>query len=507
MTTKHTGRSALQALLAGIFVILTAAPAARAAITLNFFPATTYSANTTAMNASLGVSTFALDDFSKTALLPGLSISLAGYIPATTLTALAAVYNQNTLPSACYNFDGVANLGIASWTGATAVVNTASNAVGDCFSASGTSQTITFNYPAGTRSLGIGLANFQSLDSSPFPVTNHELFVNGIDLGVLETLAGNNWSSGIKLNTYLRIDATDGSLITSVAFENLDSADVLGLSDLAIQRAATTTTLTASSKSVTTGTSVTFVAKVKENLGNGVPTGSITFQNGAVVLGKVTLNSSGHATFTTTSLPAGSDSINAVYGGDTGNEASNSAAVMVTVKVLVPNVVGLTQSAATTALSNAGLTLGTLTQVSSATVPAGSVVSENPAAASAVAAGVAVNLSISTGPPPAVTLSASALSFANQAVNTSSAHQTVTVTNSGAGKLLFTSISLTGTQAHDFALSKTCGATLAAGASCTISVAFTPILTGPKTSNVSIADNASGSPHVVALSGTGVSSP
>ena len=68
--------------------------------------------------------------------------------------------------------------------------------------------------------------------------------------------------------------------------------------------------------------------------------------------------------------------------------------------VTVPNVVNLTQAAATTAITGAGLTVGTVTQASSATVAAGSVISQNPGAGASVAPGSAVNLVISTGPAP-----------------------------------------------------------------------------------------------------------
>ena len=68
--------------------------------------------------------------------------------------------------------------------------------------------------------------------------------------------------------------------------------------------------------------------------------------------------------------------------------------------VTVPNVVNQTQAAATTAIAGAGLVVGTVTQQSSATVPAGSVSSQNPAAGVGVAAGSAVNLVVSTGPVP-----------------------------------------------------------------------------------------------------------
>jgi hypothetical protein len=66
--------------------------------------------------------------------------------------------------------------------------------------------------------------------------------------------------------------------------------------------------------------------------------------------------------------------------------------------VTVPNVVGQTQAAATTAVTGAGLTVGTVTQQSSSMVASGSVISESPAAGTRVASGSAVNLVVSTGP-------------------------------------------------------------------------------------------------------------
>jgi PASTA domain len=86
-----------------------------------------------------------------------------------------------------------------------------------------------------------------------------------------------------------------------------------------------------------------------------------------------------------------------------GASAASGASVALVVSsgpapVAVPNVVGNTQAAATTAITGAGLKLGTLTQATSATVVAGDVVSENPAAGTSVTNGSAVALVISTGP-------------------------------------------------------------------------------------------------------------
>src|ERR1700677_889029 len=66
----------------------------------------------------------------------------------------------------------------------------------------------------------------------------------------------------------------------------------------------------------------------------------------------------------------------------------------------VPNVVGDTQSVATTAITGAGLTVGTVTQASSATVASGSVVSQAPAAGTSAASGSSVALVVSSGPAP-----------------------------------------------------------------------------------------------------------
>src|SRR5207302_1241345 len=65
--------------------------------------------------------------------------------------------------------------------------------------------------------------------------------------------------------------------------------------------------------------------------------------------------------------------------------------------VLVPNVVGQMQAAATSAIISAGLTLGTVTMQSSTTVAPGNVISQSPAAGASVAGGFAVNLVASTG--------------------------------------------------------------------------------------------------------------
>jgi hypothetical protein len=65
-------------------------------------------------------------------------------------------------------------------------------------------------------------------------------------------------------------------------------------------------------------------------------------------------------------------------------------------------------------------------------------------------------------------------------------------------------VAVTGTNASDFTeIADTCGSSVAAGGNCTIGVTFTPSAAGQRTATLSIADNASGSPQAVSLSGTG----
>jgi hypothetical protein len=109
-----------------------------------------------------------------------------------------------------------------------------------------------------------------------------------------------------------------------------------------------------------------------------------------------------------------------------------------------------------------------------------------------------VNLS-GTGIGPVASLSSNTLSFAGQIVGTTSPVEAVTLTNSGNAPLSISSIAATG----DYALTHNCVSPLAAEASCTLSVTFTPTVAGGRAGTLIITDNAAGSPRTVGLSGIG----
>ncbi len=108
---------------------------------------------------------------------------------------------------------------------------------------------------------------------------------------------------------------------------------------------------------------------------------------------------------------------------------------------------------------------------------------------------------------PIATLSPTTESFGNVVSSVTSSAQTLTLSNTGNATLNISGITIGGANASDFADTTTCGETLAAGASCTIAVTFTPTSVASFTATVSVADNAAGSPQTASLSGTGIAAP
>lgn len=102
-----------------------------------------------------------------------------------------------------------------------------------------------------------------------------------------------------------------------------------------VNRATTSTAVTTSPNPSNYGQSVTLNATVTPSSGPA-PAGSVSFYLGAptanhTLIGSGTLNASGKATVSTTTLPGGSDSLYAVYAGSTSDSGSTSPVVSQTV--------------------------------------------------------------------------------------------------------------------------------------------------------------------------------
>lgn len=103
---------------------------------------------------------------------------------------------------------------------------------------------------------------------------------------------------------------------------------------------------------------------------------------------------------------------------------------------------------------------------------------------------------------PIATLSATTLTFGPQEIGTTSASQTVTLTNTGNATLNYIGFELFGDYQSIFPLTYTCGPSLNPGDSCTFSVAFKPASAGTTTINLIVESNANPGFQSVILTGT-----
>jgi hypothetical protein len=215
-------------------------------------------------------------------------------------------------------------------------------------------------------------------------------------------------------NVVVKASASDNVGVTSVTF--FDSATQIGVDDTSSPFEQTWATAT-----VTNG-SHTLTVIARDAAGHATTSGAVVVNVNNVVsvvvpgvlglsevlavqaisnVGLIADLSSANSP----SAPIGSVLSQAPAGGTAVAQGSH-VAVITSLGALVPNVVGSTETAATTSITGAGLTLGVVTTASSTTVASGSVISQNPAGNTNAAPGSGVAIVVSTGapvvtPPPA----------------------------------------------------------------------------------------------------------
>jgi hypothetical protein len=346
----------------------------------------------------------------------------------------------------------------------------------------------------------------------------------------------------------LSFSATAGTHTLTFAGLGNNGADVSAFLDEVVLQPAeipTTTTLKASPTTAPQGEPISLNALVAATTRTATPAGTVTFTSGTKTLGKVTVNGTGQATLTTNSLPVGSDSIIAVYSGSSTFDSSTSSTVKVAItaapvvsftpsSVSFPStIVGTASEDQAVTLTNTGSRALSIASIGLKGTQADSFIdisacgisvavgkscaiyvgfSPKQSGSATVALSVADNAAGSpqtvtvTGTgvaAKALTLAPTALVFPSTAVGGTSEGQSVTLTNSGTAVVAITSIALKGADPGDFVTLSNCGANLAAGASCTALVAFSPTAAGNRTGTLSVTDDVSASPQVVTLSGTG----
>jgi hypothetical protein len=214
----------------------------------------------------------------------------------------------------------------------------------------------------------------------------------------------------------------------------------------------------------------------------------------------------------------------------TGNGIGNGPAVMFSPSSLTfgSQLIGTSSNPQNITLSNIGNQTLTITSISvgagfsqtnncGASVAAGAnctiTVTFKPTKPNTTAASVSVKDNAAGSPQTValsgtgtyVSLSPSTLNFGTVAVGQASTPQVATFTNTAKFALPIKSLTITGTNASDYTETNTCQPSVAAGASCDITVTFKPATTGLRTADVSISDGGGGSPQTVALTGTGQS--
>jgi hypothetical protein len=106
-------------------------------------------------------------------------------------------------------------------------------------------------------------------------------------------------------------------------------------------------------------------------------------------------------------------------------------------------------------------------------------------------------------PQSFVTVSQPAVAFYKHPVGTTSAPVKRTLTNIGTTSVAISRIYIVGANSGDFAETNNCGAVLAAGTNCKISITFTPTAVGARRGALVISDSDAASPQAIALMGTG----
>ena len=213
----------------------------------------------------------------------------------------------------------------------------------------------TFAYsPAAGTILAVGSQTL-SVTFTPFNATDYTTATGNTTLPVNKATPAITWATpkAITYGTALsatQLDASStvagtfayspatgtvlnaGSQTLTVSFTPSNTIDYTaagGSVILTVNKATPTVMLTSSASSIVSGTSVTFTATVA---GGGVePTGTVTFFDGSKQLGAGTLNGSGVATFATSTLAVGKQSITASYGGNSNYLTGASSVVIVTV--------------------------------------------------------------------------------------------------------------------------------------------------------------------------------
>lgn len=331
----------------------------------------------------------------------GAFADLSLYFPGFGLTSALAVGDLNG--------DGFPDLVFGAGTGAastTPAVAVALNCGLRCTTTSvvASASTPIVNEPV-TFTATVAAANGKATATPTGTVTFYAESTAMVTLGTAAMSGGQATLSSSSLGT-----SVEGVTASYSGDSNFNSSNALATStiaDLRVTQSLTATTLTASADPSSPGQSVTLTAQVTPQYPPGiVPTGTITFNVNGTAATSQPLNGSGVATFTTSALATGTDSITAAYSGDFnfGNSVSPAMSQIVGTNA-VPFTVSASPASATVSAGGSTtftLTLATAPSLKSAIsfdcsgLPVGASCSFSPAQITPKGASATTTLTIST---------------------------------------------------------------------------------------------------------------
>ena len=276
---------------------------------------------------------------SPSPVMPGAVLTLSATVRGTNGAAVSGTVSFTSgsiqIGTATLNPSGSATLNTTSLTAGTYEVTAKYAGNGTYAASSSAAVTVTVKAQTTTTSLVVSptqatpnevvtlTATVKGTTIVPGGIVN---FVNGSTL--LGT--GSLNSSGVATLSVKSLAIGTYRLTAECMGNGSSLASASSAVSVTVQTQTTTTGVAASAKTVTTGQALTLTATVKGG-DKALPTGSVRFMNGSALLGTETLNSSGVATLSTTSLAAGAYSLAADYEGNANSQSSKSGVVTVTV--------------------------------------------------------------------------------------------------------------------------------------------------------------------------------
>ena len=217
------------------------------------------------------------------------------------------------------------------------------------------------------------------------------------------------------------------SIVATYAGDSNDDVSTSAALPLTINQATTQTVVTATPNPALVGATVTFTAKVTGN--GGTPSGTITFSaNGTQIGTPATVDGTGSATITSSTLAAGSYTVLATYSGDANDLGSTGTGSPQLIVGKIPTVTDLGSS--TTTGANPQVILVAAVLGASGPVPTGTVVFNN--GATQVGAATLDSSGVATLTPnlPTGTYSIVAV-YSGDSVHTGSTSQPTTISGTG----------------------------------------------------------------------------